>query len=421
MASSIHPTGSWQPRGPAPTAPAAPQPRVKEVAGGESAPRRDQAELRRVLNDQILATLGKQVDPSGKVSFGELNPEDYTPSAVAGRILGFVEGAITASSDDGEAALAKLAEARKGIAQGFEQAKDILKSLDAFNGQVEEDAESTYALLQRGLDAMQRPLEAGGDTVGDFRAALASPGVGDGQIIAAQHASYQRSDRFELRIKTQDGDTITLQISRDFAAGRSSGYMKDEAGAALASRESVAAGRDFNYTVDGSLDDDERQAVEQLLTDVKRLSDDFFSGDAAGAFEQALKLGHDTNEIAHFSLNLRQMETLKTAAAYAEVAAYNEDPSVGAPQRLARTLAPLHDFLRGMVEVIEQNEPRGFFADTPQGIAKLFSDFSTTDDRNVAQVERLEKLTDEPFADTARRLVDAIRPQLGSGADSSAI
>jgi len=64
----------------------------------------------------------------------------------------------------------------------------------------------------------------------------------------------------------------------------------------------------LEFQVDGSLDEEELNAIHDLLEGVDALSKSFFDGDVTQAFEQARQLGYDHSEIAGYSLELRNRE-----------------------------------------------------------------------------------------------------------------
>lgn len=64
----------------------------------------------------------------------------------------------------------------------------------------------------------------------------------------------------------------------------------------------------LQFEVDGTLDQEELQAIHDLVKGVGALSESFFNGDMTQAFKQATQLGYDSNEIAGYSLELRDRE-----------------------------------------------------------------------------------------------------------------
>ena len=82
----------------------------------------------------------------------------------------------------------------------------------------------------------------------------------------------------------------------------------------------------FSFSVEGELNSDEITALNDLLGKVSDLSATFYSGNLEGAFEQALSLGYDDEQIASFSLNLTMSTFTRVDDSYGKVARQGERP-----------------------------------------------------------------------------------------------
>jgi hypothetical protein len=60
----------------------------------------------------------------------------------------------------------------------------------------------------------------------------------------------------------------------------------------------------FSYSVEDGLDKEEKSAIEALIKDVNSLQKDFFSGNVDQAFDKAIELSFDNEQIANFSMDL---------------------------------------------------------------------------------------------------------------------
>lgn len=219
--------------------------------------------------------------------------------------------------------------------------------------------------------------------------------------------SLQKSSQStSLTIQTRDGDTVTVQIRErsvqkessqvNISKGADSDGVETEVGSRSksdsadaydlsamlgkdtvsdvsyerqwveASRESVdlkhsadgvntdASYRSNTYTagalefeVDGSLDADELKAIGDLLQGVDELSETFFEGDVAAAFDQALQLGYDKTEIAGYSLELKEREFSYAEKRYRAAGEINQ-PEI--PKGLFRPIGNYLDRLNALSE-----------------------------------------------------------------------
>ncbi len=115
---------------------------------------------------------------------------------------------------------------------------------------------------------------------------------------------------------------------------------------------------DFSFSVEGDLDEDELEAIAGLIDDIDTLSNEFFEGDVKVAFEQAKQMGFDDEEIAQFSLNLRELDTKVVSKSYEQYSAANDQPRL--PESVAKPIG--HHMHR--IERMESVRQRYFEAES---------------------------------------------------------
>jgi len=127
---------------------------------------------------------------------------------------------------------------------------------------------------------------------------------------------YGRKDRFSFVLQTQDGDKVTIDArnttvyAANYSAQASAGEQKSELVEGLKTYDK------YQFTIEGELDSDEMQAIDELMQQVMGLADEFYNGNLDAAYEQALAVGYDQNEIASYSLSMKQVEQYSVASAY---------------------------------------------------------------------------------------------------------
>ena len=116
------------------------------------------------INKELEPTLGKNAAQNAYDS-----GIDFSPQATADRIVGFATSffPLYQQNHQGEESILEqqlddfLGLVGGGVDKGFGEAKDILTGLEVFNGEVEENANSTYDLIYEGFDKFkQSVLEA---------------------------------------------------------------------------------------------------------------------------------------------------------------------------------------------------------------------------------------------------------------------
>lgn len=264
---------------------------------------------------------------------------DYSPDAVAQRILGFVGQRLEQEKANG-ADVQRLQnlyqQATKGIAQGLQEARGVLSKAGVFNGDIHKNYTATEEKLKEGMQALHERLFA------------PAPQAGISQGMFMQSALYE-SRSFSLEVRTQEGDVVTLNVrsAQGHGVAQSATQQAGLAGMQLNIAQSSAFQLDFS--VEGDLNDKEQRALTELFGNINQLADRFYQGDIEQAFKKALSIGYDGSQIAGFALELRQTQVYQATAAYGNVA------KLGNSQASAvQGFMPLADFARDIMNTAEQ-------------------------------------------------------------------
>ncbi len=243
--------------------------------------------------------------------------EAYEQLAGAGLLSPEVEEAIGQTKTDVLDGLSELAEeyglespvagaVNDGVdePEAREQPSEAIQTISTAPPSVVQDPQSTFAA---------------------FANNLVKPGEEFAQLLESSTLNYENLAKrdFSFSLKTQDGDTVTINASAmrgDRVGASQVNYASGYENYSSARYESEHfESNSFHITVDGELDEDELGAINDLLNQVGSLSESFFSGNIEEAFEMALEIGFDEDEIAQFSLSLRQEVTTKVETTYARV------------------------------------------------------------------------------------------------------
>lgn len=299
------------------------------------------ADAQATLANRLADKLGLQPGAlSGKQS-------DYTPEKVADRILGFVEQRLQSEAAAGAdpAKLDKLlSQARDGVEKGFAEARKILDGMGVLSGQVASDVDDTYGRIQSGLDDLGKRLVADGSqaTSGSFAAA------------AYSERFSALAETFDMEVTTRDGDKLRISVAQAAASWSQSSVTAagdGHGGVVSASSESgslLIGG--WQVDVEGELDEGELKALEKLFGQVQELSDKFYAGDLSGAFDRAMSLNMDGEQLASMSLRLTQTSVRQATDAYGAVAGQGSSAVNGDLQSYAQSLL---DALRSASDLTE--------------------------------------------------------------------
>ncbi|GAB2677950.1 DUF5610 domain-containing protein [Aliiglaciecola aliphaticivorans] len=335
------------------------------------------------------------------------NPEETNESLfdfeeVAKNVLHFVSGVISGAARNGadEETLNTLFEqARSGVSKGIKLAENDLSGF--MNEEISDGIDRSANLIEQGIQRLQDKLFGHADETEDTD--LQSPISNETDSIAA--ASQQSG---ELRIRTQDGDEVLIRFedlkqfelnrqvllqqekqtnqepsiehndvlpraatdnietlnSEDTKADeeRSSQVnpqteTPDETNEPTVNQQSVfISQKNYSFSVSGELDEAELESIGQLVSDANDLATTFFEGDIEQAFEQALEIGFDEQELTGFALQLTRQEQVEVVKAYESVSHYSDENSRQEPS--SKPVERVSDYLQKMLDVFEQSQQK---------------------------------------------------------------
>ncbi len=363
-------------------------------ASQSMASRNNAADAQATLANRLAEKLGV---PPGSLSGSR---DDYTPEKVAGRILGFIEQRLQSEAAAGAdpAKLDKLlTQAREGVEKGFAEARKILDGMGVLKGQVAGDIDDTYKRIQDGF----------GDL--DKRFGSAAPSAPDKVAVAGYSERFSAlAETFDLSVTTRDGDRLRISVAQASASWSQSSFAASSDGKSTTVSGSSQSGSmrigGWQVDVEGELDDDEIKALEKLFSQVQDLSDKFYAGDLAGAFDRAMALDMDGEQLASMSLRLTQTSVRQATDAYGAVAG----------QGASAINSGLQEYAQGLLDALRS---AGDLAQDAGGMLKelLKGGFSLDERFDLPRLEKADSLN--------RSLLDGLQSliagQPGKDADAS--
>jgi len=263
--------------------------------------------------------------------------------AVAKNVMSFVNSSLSAAKSRGASAdelQEMLGQARQGANNGIDEAIEELSELNVIDEDLNEGIEKARDLINAGLDETEEKLANG-----DLTAPASTPSLTSHAVEVSSNNYASQANSSDLSITTADGDIVSIsfsaleesQSSENFSyyAGQDSTQMSYQSSASSYSE------MNFSFSVQGDLDEDELHAIQSLIKDISKIEKDFFSGNIDKAFNKALELGYDEQQLSSFNLELRQTQTNYVSQAYSEVANYNVD----ADEELNTVVRPVLDFI----------------------------------------------------------------------------
>ena len=294
------------------------------------------AKVQRILSHRLSAVTA----PSEEAIAHTGQESAFDAESVANNILGMIQRRLKQAEEEGadQTQLDGLREqAKTGIEQGIKEAREVLEGLGMLTEPV-----------QLGIDQLQQLLSEG--LAGDSKNPVSSEQPV--RFESLQQLTRQRVETsFELEINTRDGDIVKLRFQQLDSREDVAAYQASAEGEAYAVRHSVTSMTQYALSVEGELDEAELSAISDLATKLQQLSDDFFTGDAATAFEQGLQLGFDPEQIAGFAFELQQSRSSSAVTRYQQIDALDTRSRPSLPG--LNQVGDLFDELNGLLEQVQ--------------------------------------------------------------------
>lgn len=275
---------------------------------------------------------------------------------VAKNVMRFVGGVIQGAARGGadEEKLGNLfSQAREGVSRGIAMAEKDLGGL--MNDDISTGIDRSRSLIENRINALESDLL--GIQNEDQLAA--------GGVASALNVNSSNSESASLTIRTRDGDEVQLS----FESLRAYQYASQQTVAYTTGQEQGGDGNGYqnvvatdstsysyfdrqgiSFSLKGELDEGELTAIADLVESVNDLADTFFGGDLDKAFEKALELGFDDQELTGYALQLNRTQQTEVVKTYGAIQHYRDGSESGSHGDEAK---PVAQYLNKMLNVFD--------------------------------------------------------------------
>jgi hypothetical protein len=315
---------------------------------------------------------------------------------IAKNVLNFVGGAIKKAQGrgDDEGELNKLFEqATSGVLKGIKLAEQDLAGF--LNEDIASGISRSKSLIEDGIANLKREI---------FNPKSIDLDNTDQSVVNSITLFDEKLESRELSIRTKDGDTVNIifedlkqfelsqkqsqqnaqQENQDSKTILPEQVKSNNASTSVVETKSPATDaiedvdvitkdadavkintksveqnvffyqeNSFSYSVKGELDENELRAIGQLVADTNELAKVFFNGDIQTAFNQALELGFDEQELSSFALQLTKIENTQVIKAYETVSRFDGDSVDSNP---AKAVKPVANYLDKLLKVLDESK-----------------------------------------------------------------
>lgn len=381
----------------------------------------------------IKALNGKQVfAKSIEFSLGVKLESSYefklpSPKEVASNVLGFVENRLKSEKAAGASAerlTDLMAQARAGVEKGYAQAEKDIKDLGLMTEELQAEISEGFDLIGKGLtdfeqkygivppvaeiEQADKTVDAASVATSSVAEAAPSPqqsvqvapelfknvSARSDQTTASRISSSMQvkditASTADFVLKTREGDEVLIRFAD---IERLSVKQNDQGISVKLSQQSQ-----FQFAVKGDLNEEEITAINDVLEQVGNISRLFFDEQFEQAFQSAMQLGFDSEQIASLSLDLSktQVQEIRVYEGVAKGAleSYKRNqPLINMVQQFER--------LEAMLSPFERFEELHSMVD--ELVAKAIERYSLIEGRKVSDAEK----ADAPAGIENQRLSD---------------
>ena len=300
------------------------------------------------LNQNVVVD-GKQIKDTSQSDEENESAGLFDFEKVARNVLGFVSGVIRGAAEGGaddDKLNSLFSQAREGVSKGFAMAE---KELAGFmNEEIEEGISNSRKLIDNGINELEDDI---------FNRNTAQ-GVSEINALSSTDAKSG-----SLLIRTKDGDEVTLSfehasklnvaINESTDAVSSSSENSDPSATQSLYYEHYQK-NGIQFSLEGDIDEDEMNAIANLVGQVQDLADTFYQGDLDQAFEQALSLGFDEKELVGYALQLNRTTQVDVVKTYENIQHYSEQAD--AENQYGNVVSPIAQYLEKMISTFNDSE-----------------------------------------------------------------
>jgi len=359
--------------------------KAPEVSSSDSSTLQDKRQAALQIVNRTLTMAYEKISSRGQAASAEYETfEPLTAEKVANNILGFIERRLQLDVAEGatqEELQARLEAGLSGFKKGFAEASEKLEALSLLSPEIKKDIGQTYDLVLEGIDGLRAKFIQATETEAQPASnqpaeviKTAEPKKASGKLdvpdfipasssyLGYGNYEYGRAREFSFELTTKEGDKVTIKATSSEGLAVEAGRAGRGNNSVSALNASYSSSESFSLSIEGDLNEDELGAINDLLGRVNDLAGQFFEGDLDVAFEQAMNMGYDAEQIGSFSLNLAQAEIQQVTQAYQTFEPSRSAGKYDNPTMLADQLLPLGNFIKDLLASLDRasefNEPR---------------------------------------------------------------
>jgi len=270
--------------------------RMKQAKSSLEEPEKQPAPL-----PQLARSLVNRIPVSTDVA--ALENTDFSPQGIADKIISLVDNSVYYTAGSRMDVQRMMQQARQGVAQGLSEARQQLQQAGQLSESIDQQIQQTESLISAGLNKLEQALAA------------RFPELGSQTSIST---AFRQSSEARIEIITRDGDRVAISYSAFTQSSRFQQVSMTDSEVSYLARQQSSAEVNFQFSVEGNIDAEEQQAINDLLNRTGNIASQFFNGDVQAAFESAMQLNLNSTELKSYAMDFQQSRSIQVAQSYVQ-------------------------------------------------------------------------------------------------------
>ncbi len=377
------------------------RPVVEQTGVSPGVSRFDVTSALRLLTGQVLnsLTMPSGAKPMIAEDLGFVPPEDA--NAAGAQLSGVVRGVLGGQSS---APVSAVATGNQSVADQSVVSRQVAAGIEAGY------QETVRLLAQKGPIPSDVQIELQQSRELAFAAvaeSVASDNASGVQVAGAQTVAATNSRSATVTVRTQDGDTVNLQISGQRSIQVTTAALGGEGEGAASLSTEQSREYQFNLTVDGDLDRGEMKALRNLMHEIKGVLKEFAKADYADAIEKFSELKLNTEYLANVAMDLSSTRSIAVAGLYAAAATIL--PSANAAPVVADAAQPIES-TPASVRVIPDPAPSAPRSESTGVAIRLAAARTSSYSANVATRQQASEVSIATYSRSSSPIAPSVSP-----------
>jgi len=262
------------------------------------------------------------------------------PASVASSLINKINHSNAAIENESADKSTSFKDLVIAVQQGFSETKLSLEQRNEFHGQISQEFGEIKDQVNQFLSSLEPTQRKEGQPINE--------------TTSLSSREYQSNSETSIQIETRDGDIVTIDLAQSSAYQHTESTFQTNNAYGHLQESYNESNHSFNFSVVGELDEDELNAISDLVDEIANTVDKFEKGNIEAALNHSKNISFDSSELSAYSLDIRTSEHYRAIDLYqqtalaTEPAAEQAEYSENKAQEVSPTSINLNDYINNL-------------------------------------------------------------------------